>query len=234
MQNIKRFLHLIQSMRKTVQIQKELKKGFPKFSFSEEQIQKIEAFLSLFHRWNQKMNLSSIRDIEGQFSKHIMDSCALILLDNLNIKGASLDLGSGGGLPGVLLAILYPELTVRSIDKVFKKITFQKNVMHQLELKNFHPEHVRLEDWADSEEHKQKYDFVFSRAMDQMEGMLNWADLLMHNNGKMILWKGKQWKEEWKLCSDSQKNNFNIEDFEYSFPTHRIGGHLLTISHQNT
>ena len=126
---------------------------------SDEQRRQFEALYDLYQDWNSKINVISRTDIDNLFEHHVLHSLAIAKTIRFKDGSEILDFGTGGGFPGVPLAILFPNCHFRLIDGTGKKIRVATEVANAIGLKNCHPEHKR------GEEEKGKYDFVVSRAV---------------------------------------------------------------------
>ena len=126
---------------------------------SDEQRRQFEALYDLYQDWNSKINVISRKDIDNLFEHHVLHSLAIAKRIRFKDGSEILDFGTGGGFPGVPLAILFPNCHFRLIDGTGKKIRVATEVANAIGLKNCHPEHKR------GEEEKGKYDFVVSRAV---------------------------------------------------------------------
>lgn len=126
---------------------------------SDEQCRQLEALYDLYQDWNSKINVISRKDIDNLFEHHVLHSLAIAKTIRFKDGSEILDFGTGGGFPGVPLAILFPNCHFRLIDGTGKKIRVATEVANAIGLKNCHPEHKR------GEEEKGKYDFVVSRAV---------------------------------------------------------------------
>lgn len=126
---------------------------------SDEQRRQFEALYDLYQDWNSKINVISRKDIDNLYEHHVLHSLAIAKTIRFKDGSEILDFGTGGGFPGVPLAILFPNCHFRLIDGTGKKIRVATEVANAIGLKNCHPEHKR------GEEEKGKYDFVVSRAV---------------------------------------------------------------------
>ena len=126
---------------------------------SDEQRRQFEALYDLYQDWNSKINVISRKDIDNLYEHHVLHSLAIAKTIMFKDGSEILDFGTGGGFPGVPLAILFPNCHFRLIDGTGKKIRVATEVANAIGLKNCHPEHKR------GEEEKGKYDFVVSRAV---------------------------------------------------------------------
>ena len=134
-----------------------IEKYFPKLT--NEQYAQLESLNALYHEWNQKINVISRKDIDNLYEHHVLHYMAIGRFIGFKPGTQILDFGTGGGFPGVPLAILFPECEFKLIDGTGKKIHVAQEVCDAIGLKNCHPEHLRGED------EKGKYDFVVSRAV---------------------------------------------------------------------
>ena len=126
---------------------------------SEEQRRQFEALYELYQEWNSKINVISRKDIDNIYEHHVLHSLAIAKMLRFKDGTEILDFGTGGGFPGIPLAILFPNCRFRLIDGTGKKIRVATEVANAIGLKNCTPEHKR------GEEEKGKYDFVVSRAV---------------------------------------------------------------------
>lgn len=126
---------------------------------SDEQCRQLEALYDLYQDWNSKINVISRKDIDNLYEHHVLHSLAIAKAIRFKDGTEILDFGTGGGFPGVPLAIMFPNCHFRLIDGTGKKIRVATEVANAIGLKNCQPEHKRGED------EKGKYDFVVSRAV---------------------------------------------------------------------
>ena len=132
-------------------------KYFPELT--DEQRKQLEALDALYRDWNEKINVISRKDIDHLYEHHVLHSMAIAKIIRFQAGSKILDFGTGGGLPGIPLAILFPDCDFKLIDGTGKKIRVAQEVCNAIGLRNCHPEHLR------GEEEKGKYDFVVSRAV---------------------------------------------------------------------
>ena len=128
-------------------------------ALTEEQQQQLEMLDALYREWNAKINVISRKDIDNLYEHHVLHSMAIAKIANFRPGTKILDFGTGGGFPGVPLAILLPECQFKLIDGTGKKIRVAQEVCNAIGLKNCQPTHLR------GEEEKGKYDFIVSRAV---------------------------------------------------------------------
>ena len=132
-------------------------KYFPQLT--EEQLRQYEALDALYRDWNSKINVISRKDIDNLYEHHVLHSLAIAKMVNLRPGTQVLDMGTGGGFPGIPLAIMFPECRFKLIDGTGKKIRVAQEVAKAIGLKNCEPVQLR------AEEEKGKFDFVVSRAV---------------------------------------------------------------------
>ena len=134
-----------------------IQKYFPQLSA--EQLHQVALLDELYRDWNAKINVISRKDIDNLYEHHVLHSMAIAKMVNFRPGTRILDFGTGGGFPGIPLAILYPECQFKLIDGTGKKIRVAQEVAQAIGLKNCTPVHLR------GEEEKDKYDFIVSRAV---------------------------------------------------------------------
>ena len=134
-----------------------IEKYFP--HLTDVQLQQFQALDALYRDWNSKINVISRKDIDNLYEHHVLHSLAIAKVINFRSGTRVLDFGTGGGFPGIPLAILFPEVQFKLIDGTGKKIRVAQEVSNAIGLTNCHPEHLRGED------EKGKFDFVVSRAV---------------------------------------------------------------------
>ena len=129
------------------------------FSLTDQQKQQFEALDALYHDWNSKINVISRKDIDNLYEHHVLHSLGIAEIINFRDGTRIMDLGTGGGFPGIPLAIMYPQVHFHLVDSVGKKIRVCQEVINALGLKNVTTQ------WARAEEVKDKFHFVVSRAV---------------------------------------------------------------------
>jgi 16S rRNA (guanine527-N7)-methyltransferase len=177
-------------------------------SYGDEAISKLVAYMELLSEWNKTHNLTAVDDIEEMLSIHIFDSASI----KPYVKGATLlDVGSGAGLPGMVLAILSPALQVTSVESRNKKAQFQMFAANKLKLKNFTVENIRIEDYQP----KEKFATVTSRAFASIEDFVEGSKQTLAPNGRWLAMKGHVPKEELKVL---KKLNLKFDTFALKVP----------------
>ena len=146
---------------------------FPKLT--EDQKDKFERLGELYKEWNQQINVISRKDIDNLYTHHILHSLAIAKWINFKPGAKIIDLGTGGGFPGIPLAILFPETNFKLVDSIGKKLKVVNAVAEALSLDN-------VEQSIRAEEQKEKFDFVITRAVAKLDKLLSWSNKLIREN----------------------------------------------------
>lgn len=190
-----------------------LKKGAAELGveLTADQMCTLELFAEELKRWNRKINLTAITDDEGIAVKHLVDS--LSLLKAVRGPGRMLDIGSGGGFPGIPAKVMCPDLEIVSVDAVVKKISFQKQAVRLLKLEGFDALHVRAETLAADYPHY--FDWVVSRAFSDIPSFVAMALPVLKSGGRIVAMKGKNAAEEIAAAqSDLEKLGARVESVQ--------------------
>lgn len=160
----------------------EILKYFP--DLSDLQIEQFQKLDFLYHDWNEKINVISRKDIDALYTKHILHSLGIAKIMKFEPGATVLDVGTGGGFPGIPLAILFPETRFYLIDVIAKKIKVVQGVVDALELKNVKAEQKR------AELVKGDFDFIVSRAVTNMPDFVSWIKDKIKKQNKHALKNG--------------------------------------------
>jgi 16S rRNA (guanine527-N7)-methyltransferase len=189
-------------------------------SYGNDAISKLVEYMDLLKEWNATHNLTSVDDIDEMLSVHIFDSASI----KPYVKGATLlDVGSGAGLPGMILAILSPALEVTSVESRNKKAQFQMYVANKLGLKNFTVENVRIEEFNP----KDKFAMVVARAFSSIENLVKGSKDAIAPNGRWLAMKGLVPEEEMKIL---KKLNLKSDTYALKVPELDAQRNLIVIN----
>ncbi len=162
-------------------------------NLSDEQTRHLLDYMSLIQKWNKVYNLTAVRDPADMLTHHLLDSLTAIAPLSRHTQGQPihvLDVGSGGGLPGVVLAICMPELSVSCVDTVAKKAAFVQQVAVSLKLPNLRGIHARVESLTDP------YQVICSRAFASLPDFVTWSRTALAEGGVWMAMKGKHPQDE--------------------------------------
>jgi 16S rRNA (guanine527-N7)-methyltransferase len=180
------------------------------------QMKQLAQLQALYEDWNLKINVVSRKDIDELYLRHVLHSLGIAKIQPFLPGSKILDVGTGGGFPGIPLAILYPEVQFHLVDSIGKKIKVVEEVVAGLQLENVKATNARVETVSG------KYDFIVSRAVAQMETFVHWvngkiAKQSMHERKNGILYlKGGDLSDELKIYKNAvvyPLSDFFEEDF---------------------
>lgn len=169
-------------IRLKLQILERIAHYFPELS--KQQYQQFEQLEELYKTWNAQINVISRKDIDALYEKHVLHALGIAKVQSFKSGAKVLDVGTGGGFPGIPLAILFPKVKFFLIDSIGKKIKVVQAVADALNLNNVEARHQR------AQEFKQPVDFVVSRAVTRMEDFVPWVKKNIKNKGTHRLGNG--------------------------------------------
>ncbi|MEB2786652.1 16S rRNA (guanine(527)-N(7))-methyltransferase RsmG [Algoriphagus persicinus] len=190
---------------------------------TETQLAQFDLLQELYDDWNSKINVISRKDMEEFYVHHVLHSLGIVKVMPFEPETKILDIGTGGGFPGIPLAIMFPETQFHLVDSIGKKITVVKDVVKQLKLSNVEAQQARAEQLI------RKYDFVISRAVTRMANFYPWVknkirkeDINEYPNGILYL-KGGEVDEELEELGKSYVV-YHLEDYfkEAFFETKKV------------
>ena len=196
-------------------------KYFP--DLTPEQQDKFSKLKPIYEEWNEKINVISRKDMEHFYEKHVLHSLGIAKVIEFKPGTKILDIGTGGGFPGIPLAILFPDTHFHLVDSIGKKITVVKDVARQLKLTNVEAQQTRAEDLV------RRYDFIVSRAVTRFANFLPWVkgkfkreDFNEFQNGILLL-KGGDIDEEMEE-RDLSYVSYHLDDYfkEEFFETKKV------------
>ena len=196
-------------------------KYFP--DLTEQQKEKFARLKPLYEEWNEKINVISRKDMEHFYEKHVLHSLAIAKVMVFQPGTKVLDIGTGGGFPGIPLAIMFPDTHFHLVDSIGKKITVVKDVAKKLKLSNVEAQQTRAEELV------RKYDFIISRAVTRFANFYPWVkgklrreDFNEFPNGIFLL-KGGEVDEEMEEIQVSYVT-YHLDDYfkEEFFNTKKV------------
>ncbi len=183
-------------------------KYFP--DLSEKQSMQFQMLQELYNEWNQKINVISRKDIDQLYERHILHSLAIAKVIRFTQGTHILDVGTGGGFPGIPLAIYFPECNFYLVDSIGKKIKVVQEISQSLKLKNIASEHVRAEKIRD------QYDFVVSRAVTAFPVFYAWVREKIKTESKNSLKNGILYLKGGDLDDELKKFKPRIMSYKIS------------------
>jgi 16S rRNA (guanine527-N7)-methyltransferase len=194
---------------------------------SDEQVQLMTIHAKEMMIWNKKMNITAIKKPLQIAEKHFIDSLAAASF--VKNKNSLIDLGSGGGFPGIPIKIMKPLLNVVLIDSSRKKINFLKHVIRLLGLKGIDAIHSRVQDLHDKDLYKAGFDAVISRAFTELSNFVELASPFINKEGTIYAMKGKQAKKE---ITPELLEKFKVNTDHYQLPFEKSDRYMITLSQQ--
>ncbi|MCF6266399.1 MAG: 16S rRNA (guanine(527)-N(7))-methyltransferase RsmG [Desulfuromusa sp.] len=200
-----------------------------KIELPEETLVRELRFLEELLRWNKRVNLTSVHDSNEAIEKHLIDS--LLVMPCLGRIKSILDMGSGGGLPGIPLAIAEPEIKVDSIDSVGKKVHFQKHIKRLLQLDNFTVVQSRVEDLNSAGLGGKLYDLIICRAFTSLDTYIGFAAPWLKSGGRLLAMKGPEGCDEIIVARETiqRLKLSNPLTIEYSLPFSAANRQIIVI-----
>jgi len=153
--------------------------------FTEKQLQQFAALDELYKDWNSKINVISRKDIDSLYEKHVLHSLSIAAVINFASGTNVIDIGTGGGFPGIPLAIYFPEVQFHLVDSIAKKLKVAEAVANAIGLKNVTTQHIRAEEIKN-----RKFDFVVSRAVAPLKDLWKWSKPLLKKGNTQELPNG--------------------------------------------
>ncbi len=155
--------------------------------------------------WNQKFNLTAIRDVKGIRTKHFLDSFSCVLAWKATPPESLIDIGTGAGFPGIPLKIIYPNTKVTLVESVGKKAMFCQHIVSLLGLEGVEVINARAEDLGQMREHREKYNWGIARAVAKMQVLAEYLLPLVQVGGTMLAQKGESGPAETHAAENAVK-----------------------------
>lgn len=153
--------------------------------FSPKQLEQFTALEALYKDWNEKINVISRKDIDSLYLKHVLHSLSIATIVEFKPGTEVIDIGTGGGFPGVPLAIFFPEVQFHLVDSIAKKLKVVQGVSEGVGLTNITTQHTRTEEIKN-----RKFDFAVSRAVAPLKDLWRWANPLLRKGSEMEIKNG--------------------------------------------
>lgn len=193
-----------------------LKKFLDDYKLADEQkYRDVCLYDTLVLEWNSKVNVISRKNTS--IENIVLNSIFFLTKYDFNAKAKVLDIGTGGGFPGIPLKILYPEITITLCDSILKKINVVDDIIKRLNLKNAEAVCSRAEELKKNNKHYKAYDYIVSKSVAPLADLYNWCKDLLNKNGLFLCIKGGDVSDEIKNLSKRHRET-STEIIEYSFP----------------
>ena len=189
------------------------------------------AYLDLVLVRNEHINLTAVRDHNEAFVKHVLDSLAIVDLPEYKEAQTIIDVGTGAGFPGALLAIVSPEKEFTLLDSTLKRLRVIDEFAQTLNINNLKTVHARAEEISRKPEYNEAFDICVSRAVANLEKLSGWCLPFVRKGGSFIAYKGENYEEELQQAAKVlKKNKARLSYVEsYKDMPEEISGHVLLI-----
>lgn len=196
-----------------------------------EQAQQFDIYAAELAEWNTRINLTAITEPDEVRVRHFLDSLAISRVIGFDPGDRIIDIGTGAGFPGMVLAIVFPHIEVTLMEATQKKLGFLEHVAQRLGLKNVHMLHARAEDAGQDQKHRAKYNIVTARAVARLPALLEYMLPLARVGGFCIAMKGSTAEEE---LNDSKRALYILNGeakplFDYQLPGLEHNHVLVTV-----
>ncbi|APC42506.1 16S rRNA (guanine(527)-N(7))-methyltransferase RsmG [Clostridium estertheticum] len=171
--------------------------------FDQDKYDQFMLYKDLIKEWNEKINLTAIKEDEAIVQKHFIDSMKVFKFDQLKNAKNVIDIGTGGGFPGIPMKIIKPEVNIVLLDSLNKRIIFLNEVINRLDLKNIKAIHGRAEDFAQEKQYREKFDVAVSRAVANLTVLSEYCIPYVKVGGYFVAMKGPAVEEEIKLSKNA-------------------------------
>lgn len=158
--------------------------------------EKLQIYLSLLMQWNKQMDLTAVTDEAETVDKHFIDSLAVLNTGLITTQSSLIDVGTGAGFPGLVLAMALPDIHVTLMDSQQKRLTFLEYVINAAEVQNTTVIHARAEDGARNPDLREKFDFAVARALAPLNTLCEYLLPYVKPGGYAICWKGPALSDE--------------------------------------
>lgn len=164
--------------------------------FSPDLPEKLRVYMELLAEWNEKMDLTAVLEEDETLDKHFIDSLTVLKTGLTDGAESLIDVGTGAGFPGLVIALARPEIRVTLLDAQMKRLKFLEAVIERLHVTNVRVAHDRAEDGARKPEMREKYDLAVARAVAPLNVLCEYLLPYVRIGGKTVCWKGPALSEE--------------------------------------
>ena len=171
--------------------------------FTEKKYEQFMQYKDLIKEWNEKVNLTAIKEDEEIVKKHFIDSMKVFKFNELKKAKNVIDIGTGGGFPGIPMKIIKPEINIVLLDSLNKRINFLNEVIRELGLENIKAIHGRAEDYAKEVQYREKFDVAVSRAVANLTVLSEFCIPYVKVGGYFVAMKGPAVEEEIKQSQNA-------------------------------
>jgi len=193
-------------------------------AFSEEILERLNIFAEMVLKYNRSLNLVSKRDPERETVKQITDSSVLTRFMTPETNSTLMDIGSGGGIPGIILKIFWPRIKLISLDSNPKKIAFQAEVSRKLRFQNYRFVDSQFQEYTPDA----PADYITVKGLGKFKKVFIFANTALKKNGKLFLYLGEELPKELKII---EKYAFELEsDNSYTLPDYAGNLHLIKLN----
>lgn len=171
--------------------------------FDEKKYDQFMKYKDLIKEWNEKVNLTAIKEDDAIVKKHFIDSLKVFKLNQLKDAKDIIDIGTGGGFPGIPMKIMKPEINIVLLDSLNKRVNFLNEVINSLQLNNIKAIHGRAEDFAQERKYREKFDVAVSRAVANLTVLSEYCIPYVKVGGYFVAMKGPAVEEEIKQSKNA-------------------------------
>ena len=199
--------------------------------YDRQKVSTLLAYLDLVLVRNEHINLTAVRDCNEALVKHVLDSLAITDLPEYKEAKNIIDVGTGAGFPGALLAIVSPEKKFTLLDSTLKRLRVIDEFAGTLNISNLRTVHARAEEISGKPEYSEAFDICVSRAVANLEKLSGWCLPFVRKGGSFIAYKGENYEEELKQAARVlKKNKARLSSVEsYKDVPEDISGHVLLV-----
>ena len=199
--------------------------------FGKQKASTLLAYLDLVVARNEHINLTAVRDRNEALVKHVLDSLAIVDLPEYKEADTIIDVGTGAGFPGALLAIVSPEKKFTLLDSTLKRLRVIDEFAQTLHINNLKTVHARAEEISRKPEYSEAFDICVSRAVANLEKLSGWCLPFVRKGGSFIAYKGENYEEELQQAAKVlKKNKARLSYVEsYKDMPEEISGHVLMV-----